>query len=39
MLVGQGKKLELWSEDRWMDWLDSSEGEGEMPEEMASLSL
>lgn len=38
-LVGQGKKLELWSEDRWMDWLDSSEGEGEMPEEMASLSL
>ena len=39
MLVGQGKKLELWSEDRWMAWLDGSEGEGEMPEEMASLSL
>lgn len=39
MLVGQGKKLELWSEDRWMIWLDGSEGEGEMPEEMASLSL
>ncbi|WP_226665772.1 division/cell wall cluster transcriptional repressor MraZ [Microbulbifer aggregans] len=39
MLVGQGKKLELWSEDRWMSWLDDSEGDGEMPEEMASLSL
>ncbi|WP_226702251.1 division/cell wall cluster transcriptional repressor MraZ [Microbulbifer elongatus] len=39
MLVGQGKKLELWSEDRWMHWLDDSEGDGEMPEEMASLSL
>ncbi|MCK7595900.1 division/cell wall cluster transcriptional repressor MraZ [Microbulbifer sp. CAU 1566] len=39
MLVGQGKKLELWSEERWMDWLDDSEGDGEMPEEMASLSL
>lgn len=38
MLVGQGKKLELWSEDRWMSWIDD-EGDGEMPEEMVSLSL
>lgn len=38
MLVGQGRKLELWSEDRWMSWLDD-EGDGEMPEEMVSLSL
>ncbi|MBB5212171.1 division/cell wall cluster transcriptional repressor MraZ [Microbulbifer hydrolyticus] len=39
MLVGQGKKLELWSEERWLSWLDDSEDDGEMPEEMASLSL
>ena len=39
MLVGQGKKLELWSEEGWMAWIDDSEGDGEMPEEMASLSL
>ncbi|MDP5208975.1 MULTISPECIES: division/cell wall cluster transcriptional repressor MraZ [unclassified Microbulbifer] len=39
MLVGQGKKLELWSEAHWMSWLDDSEGDEGMPGEMASLSL
>lgn len=39
MLVGQGKKLELWSEERWANWLDSGDGEGEIPQEMISLSL
>jgi MraZ protein len=39
MLVGQGKKLELWSESRWQDYLDESESDSEMPAEMQSLSL
>ena len=39
LLIGQGRKLELWSEDRWMTWLDEAEGDDEMPEEMQSLSL
>ena len=39
MLVGQGKKLELWSEEGWQSWLDTDEDDGEMPDEMQSLSL
>ena len=39
MLVGQGKKFELWSETRWFDWLDEAEGDEAIPEEMQSLSL
>lgn len=39
MLVGQGKRLELWSEDRWTTWLDESSVDDEMPEEMQSLSF
>ncbi|TQV79417.1 division/cell wall cluster transcriptional repressor MraZ [Exilibacterium tricleocarpae] len=39
MLVGQGKRLELWSEDRWTAWLDDSSVDDDMPEEMQSLSL
>lgn len=39
MLVGQGKKFELWSESRWFDWLDDADGDDEIPEEMQSLSL
>lgn len=38
-LVGQGRKLELWSEDRWMAWLEEDDGDEEIPEEMKSLSL
>ncbi|AFV00682.2 division/cell wall cluster transcriptional repressor MraZ [Simiduia agarivorans] len=39
MLVGQGKKLELWSEASWLQWLDADAGDDEMPVEMQSLSL
>ncbi|MFO7787857.1 cell division/cell wall cluster transcriptional repressor MraZ [Halovibrio salipaludis] len=38
-LVGQGRKLELWSEERWMAWLEEDDGDEEIPEEMKSLSL
>jgi len=39
MLVGQGKKFELWSEGSWFDWLDDSDQDDDIPEEMLSLSL
>lgn len=39
MLVGQGKKLELWSEEAWSNWLDHEADDGDMPAEMLSLSL
>jgi len=39
MLVGQGKKLELWSEERWLAWLDESGDDDEVPAEMQALSL
>ena len=39
LLIGQGKRLELWSEDRWTRWLDEVENDGEMPPEMENLSL
>ncbi|MAL99911.1 division/cell wall cluster transcriptional repressor MraZ [Hydrocarboniclastica marina] len=38
-LIGQGKKLELWSEEQWMRWLEDDDGDDEMPAEMANLSL
>ncbi|MGJ8686018.1 MAG: division/cell wall cluster transcriptional repressor MraZ [Spongiibacteraceae bacterium] len=39
LLVGQGKKLELWSESSWYEWLDAAGDDDDMPEEMHSLSL
>ncbi|OEY66689.1 division/cell wall cluster transcriptional repressor MraZ [Marinobacter sp. X15-166B] len=39
MLIGQGKKLELWSEERWNDWLDGSGDGDDIPPEMQALSL
>jgi MraZ protein len=39
MLVGQGKKFELWSEDSWFNWLDEADQGDDIPEEMLSLSL
>lgn len=39
MLIGQGKKMELWSEERWQQWLDDTGDDDEMPDEMKSLSL
>ena len=38
MLVGQGKKLELWSEESWLAPLNEPVDD-EMPSEMLSLSL
>lgn len=38
MLVGQGKKLELWSEDSWGALLNEP-ADDELPPEMLSLSL
>lgn len=41
MLVGQGQKLELWSEEGWNEWLRNSQpqSDSEMTAEMANLSL
>lgn len=39
MLVGQGKKLELWSEEEWAKYLDAEGDEEEIPPEVLSLSL
>ena len=43
VLVGQGKKLELWSEELWLaecsQALDESRDSGELPDELMSLSL
>lgn len=42
-LVGQGKKFEIWSEHNWTEqtelWLSTKGVEGELPEELLSLSL
>lgn len=38
MLVGQGKKLELWSEESWLALLNEP-SDDEIPSEMLSLSL
>ncbi len=38
MLVGQGKKFELWSEESWTALLDEAVDD-EVPPEMQSLSL
>ena len=41
-LIGQGKKLELWDQAVWTTerehWL-AAEGDGEIPQELQSLSL
>ena len=39
MLVGQGKKLELWSEQEWLNYLDAAGDEEPIPSEVLSLSL
>jgi MraZ protein len=40
VLVGQGKKLELWSEAQWSSCLDEAmSGNFELPEEIASISF
>ncbi|MFV8571818.1 division/cell wall cluster transcriptional repressor MraZ [Marinobacter sp. SBS5] len=39
MLIGQGNKWELWSEERWLAWLDESSDDDDVPPEMEALSL
>ncbi len=44
MLVGQGKKFELWSEDNWLakreDWLQAGKADTEgVPDELSSISV
>lgn len=42
-LIGQGKKLEIWSQDSWNEqrdnWLTESSTEGELPEKLRTLAL
>lgn len=42
-LIGQGKKLEIWSQDSWNEqrdnWLTESSSEGELPEKLRTLAL
>ena len=39
MLVGQGKGLELWNEDKFAEYIDSSIDSDDMPEGMQNLAL
>lgn len=43
VLLGQGRKFELWSEERWNEtrdeYLDDAAGSDALPEQMQSLSL
>lgn len=39
MLVGLGKKLELWDEETWLQAVADAEFDDELPPEMLSLSL
>lgn len=39
MLVGQGKGLELWSEEKFAQYIDASVDDEEMPEGMQNLAL
>ena len=39
MLVGLGKKFELWSESSWLANIAESDDDDALPEEMLSLSL
>jgi MraZ protein len=42
-MIGQGNKFEIWDETRWgarrSEWLAAAENEGELPDELGSLSL
>ena len=43
VLIGQGHRFEVWDEATWQtrraEWLVAPDGEGEMPDELGSLSL
>jgi len=42
-LIGQGKKLEIWSQNSWNEqrdqWLTESSTDGELPDKLRSLAL
>jgi MraZ protein len=43
VMIGQGNKFEIWDEATWAarrtEWLAATENEGELPDELGSLSL
>ena len=43
VMIGQGNKFEIWNETKWnerrAEWLSAVDGEGELPDELGSLSL
>jgi MraZ protein len=43
VMIGQGNKFEIWDEAQWntrrAEWLSANDGEGELPDELGSLSL
>ncbi len=43
VMIGQGNKLELWDEQRWLkrrdEWLEEEEGDAPLSEALESLSL
>lgn len=43
VMIGQGNKFEIWDEAKWntrrAEWLTAAEAEGELPDELGSLSL
>lgn len=43
VLIGQGNKFEVWAEAAWTarraEWLSTADEEGELPDELGSLSL
>jgi MraZ protein len=43
VMIGQGNKFEIWDEAQWnarrAEWLTAAEGEGDLPDDLGSLSL
>jgi MraZ protein len=43
VMIGQGNKFEIWDETQWntrrAEWLSAGDGDGELPDELGSLSL
>mgnify|MGYP000197427225 CR=1 FL=1 len=39
ILVGQGSKLELWSDERWNAMINAEDDEDELTEELKNLSI
>ena len=43
VMIGQGNKFEIWSVASWnarrAEWLNATDGDGELPDELGSLSL